>query len=65
MKIIRTGIDRRSNINRRLMMLTSFLDRRKEERRESGERRDLWVRFSEWSSVNLDLRNRYFWELLK
>lgn len=65
MRAIRTDIDRRSNINRRQMILESSLNRRREERRILGERRELWVRSSKWSSVNLELRNRYFWELLK
>ncbi len=61
MEIYRTPFDRRSTIQRRQTMSTSCLERRKGERRISGERREFWVRFSKWNSVNLDLKNRYLW----
>ena len=65
MKDLRSGVDRRGTINRRQMRLAVEPDRRVRERRRVGERRASWVRNSEWSSVDLDLLNRYFWEQLK
>ncbi|MEH0022743.1 MAG: hypothetical protein V6Z89_24045 [Desulfobacter sp.] len=46
------------------MTLAVEPDRRVRERRRVGERRASWVRNSEWSSVDLYLLNRYFWEQL-
>ncbi len=60
----RSGLDRRSNINRRQMILEFETDRRRIERRELGERRGKWVRSSQWSSIDLSLRNRYFWAII-
>ncbi|WP_022669371.1 hypothetical protein [Desulfospira joergensenii] len=66
MKFFRSNIDRRSNVNRRQMDLGSASpDRRAGERRFSGERRNEWVRSSKWSSFDIQVRNRYFWTLIK
>lgn len=66
MNLLRSNIDPRSNINRRQLNIDSEKpEQRKYERRISGERRGCWVRSSEWSSFDLQLRNRYFWSILK
>ncbi|MDD9305130.1 MAG: hypothetical protein HUK40_23460 [Desulfobacter sp.] len=64
MTILRSGIDRRSNINRRHMALSPKSERRSAERREQGERREKWVRCSQWRSIDLDQMNQYFWHCL-
>lgn len=64
MEMIRSGLDRRSNVNRRAMTLDVGKDRRKKERRRPGERRHRWIRTSEWSSIDLGLRNQYYWDML-
>ena len=61
---IRSGFDRRSNINRRHISIPVRTERRRAERRNTLERRGKWVRASKWSSVDHDQLNRYFWYLL-
>ncbi len=65
MKINRSGIDRRSVINESQKIVTTSLKQKTKEQRITEEPIDMWVKFSEWSSVNLDIRNRYFWALFK
>ncbi len=65
MAVIRSGFDRRSNVNRRQMHLTVNFDRRINERRQVGELRNKWVRTSQWSSVDQEQMNRYFWHMLE
>ncbi|MCG8617708.1 MAG: hypothetical protein MI802_15930 [Desulfobacterales bacterium] len=64
MSFVRSGLDRRGNINRRQMSIDPPVERRLGERREQRERRQGWVRCSEWSSIDLSLRNQYFWNIL-
>ena len=64
MSTIRSGLDRRSNINRRGMRLDVHHDRRKKERRNIGERRHRWIRTSEWSSADMNVRNQYYWAMI-
>ena len=64
MAIIRSGFDRRSNINRRGMRLDVRHDRRSKERRNPGERRHRWIRTSEWSSTDINIRNQYYWAMI-
>jgi hypothetical protein len=64
MAVIRSGFDRRSNVNRRAMDLNVQDDRRRQERRIPGERRYRWIRTSEWSSIDLGIRNQYYWDMI-
>ena len=52
----RSGYDRRSGNDRRAAIDLDYMDmlgreRRRVERREQGEKRKGWIRYSEWSSV--------------